>query len=243
MSISDYIPTEGGSTTKTEDESKIKKQQIAIPHIGTDESGKGDYFGPMVIAGVWVDERIEAELNTLGVKDSKKLSDSRCKELAAEIRKLCRGKYKIVEIPPQRYNQLYKEFKAEGKNLNHLLAWGHARAIESLLRLCPCNQVIADQFGNKKYISSKLMEKGQMVGLFQTPKGERYIAIAAASILARDKFLESLEKLGQDYVVELPKGSSIAVVEAAKEIVAKCGESALLRIAKMHHKTTEKVFE
>lgn len=215
--------------------------KIIIPHIGTDESGKGDYFGPLVVAGVWIDGRIEKALSRLGVRDSKRLSDKRCRELASEIRKLCKGKFVVIEIPPQRYNQLYTEFKSEGKNLNHLLAWGHARAIESLLRLCSCKQVIADQFGDESYILSRLMEKGKEVELLQTPKGERYLAIAAASILARDRFVESLESIGNDYGIELPKGSSKKVVEAAKTIVTKGHKDALEKVAKLHHKTTDKV--
>ena len=115
----------------------------------------------MVIAGVLIDSVTEAALKELGVKDSKTLSDKRCKELAVKIRQLLPGKYEEVEISPERYNQLYEQFKAEGKNLNYLLAWGHARAIESLLLKGSCSHAIADQFGDQNYIRSKLMEKGK----------------------------------------------------------------------------------
>jgi ribonuclease HIII len=215
--------------------------EVPLPHIGTDESGKGDYFGPMVIAGVLIDSTTETTLKALGVRDSKTLTDRRCRELGVKIRNLLPGKYQEVEISPERYNQLYEELKAEGKNLNHLLAWGHARAIESLLQKETCSHAIADQFGDENYIRSKLMEKGKKLQLIQLPKGERYIAVAAASILARDKFLSRMENLRDTYRIELPKGASDTVVYAGKQFVQTYGEESLRTVAKLHHKTTEKI--
>jgi ribonuclease HIII len=119
---------------------------IPLPHIGTDESGKGDYFGPMVVAGVLVDATTKDKLEALGVRDSKLLSDKRCRELASQIRTICGPKCEEVELTPDRYNTRYEEFRREGKHLNHLLAWGHARAIESLLDRFPCAHAVADQF-------------------------------------------------------------------------------------------------
>jgi ribonuclease HIII len=216
-------------------------QEVPLPYIGTDESGKGDYFGPMVIAGVLLDSQTKPKLETLGVKDSKLLSDTRCRELAAKIREICKGKYEEVELPPERYNELYDSFQREGKNLNYLLAWGHARAIESLLDRFSCDYAVADQFGDERYILSKLMEKGKKLKLVQLPKGEKYPAVAAASILARDRFLARLERLGQEYGVELPKGASEVVVTAAKRIVEKKGSAELRKLVKLHHRTTGKV--
>jgi ribonuclease HIII len=234
----------GLNTTKPIAQGQASTKELAdvpLPHIGTDESGKGDYFGPMVIAGVLIDSTTETALKELGVKDSKALTDKRCKELAVKIRNLLPGKYQEVEIPPDRYNQLYEEFKAEGKNLNHLLAWGHARAIESLLQKETCSHAIADQFGDENYIRSKLMEKGKKLQLIQLSKGERYIAVAAASILARDKFLSRMENLRDTSRIELPKGASDSVVNAGKQFVQTYGEDSLGKVAKLHHKTTEKI--
>lgn len=215
--------------------------EVPLPHIGTDESGKGDYFGPMVIAGVLIDSTTETALKKLGVKDSKTLTDKRCKELAVKIRTLLPGKHQEIEILPERYNQLYEQFKAEGKNLNHLLAWGHARAIESLLQKETCSHAIADQFGDESYICSKLMETGKKLQLIQVPKGERYLAVAAASILARDKFLSRMETLRDTYGIELPKGAADTVVSAGKQFTRTYGEESLGKIAKLHHKTTNKI--
>ena len=244
LSVDDYIKYEPGETEASKKGSSGKtEREVPLPHIGTDESGKGDYFGPMVIAGVFVNESIKAKLEASGIKDSKLLSDKRCRELAAEIRIACNGKFIEVEIPPERYNELYDQFKKEGKNFNHLLAWGHARAIESLLEKSPCSYAVADQFGDEKFILSKLMEKGKKLQLIQTPKAERYIAVAAASILARDRFLSRMEKLSQQYGILLPKGASDMVIQPALDIVKKRGMDELKKVAKLHHKTTQKILK
>jgi ribonuclease HIII len=245
LPIGDYIryEAEESATSKRGSLEASHRVNIPLPHIGTDESGKGDYFGPMVIAGIWVDEPTKAKLEAMGIKDSKLLSDKRCRELAARIRTICNGKFVEVELLPERYNELYEEFKKEGKNLNHLLAWGHARAIESLLEKNPCTHAVADQFGDEKLILSKLMEKSRRLEFIQTPKGERYIAVAAASILARDRFLSRMDKLGQEYSITLPKGASDAVIHPARQIIEKRGGAELKKVAKLHHKTTQRIIE
>ena len=135
--------------------------------IGTDESGKGDYFGPLVIAGVFANEDMEKELYALGVQDSKKNTDSKNQELALKIKQILgKENYSIVFILPEKYNELYQKMK----NLNSLLAWGHARAIENILAEVNCDNAIADQFGNEEYINRALMEKGKSINLIQTQK-------------------------------------------------------------------------
>jgi ribonuclease HIII len=243
LSVDNYIKHDMLKEVSGQRPSKALEERIDFPYIGTDESGKGDYFGPLVVAGVWVDEKINEKLKILGVKDSKLLSDKRCRELAMKIREICAGRFEEVELLPDRYNELYEQFKKEGKNLNHLLAWGHARAIESILSKTSCPKAVADQFGDEKYIQSKLMEKGRKIQLIQTPKAERYIAVAAASILARDRFLTRIEKLGQKYTTVLPKGASDSVITVAKLIVQSVGIGELRSIAKLHHRTTQKVME
>jgi ribonuclease HIII len=242
LSVDDYVKSESEEdlTSGKESSGRLHKE-TPFPHIGTDESGKGDYFGPMVVAGVWLDEFAAARLEGAGVRDSKLLSDNRCQDLAAEIRIVCNGKSVEVEIPPERYNELYDQFKKEGKNLNHLLAWGHARAIESLLEKNPCSHAVTDQFGNERFILSKLMEKGKKLQLIQMPKAERYTAVAAASILARDRFLSRMEKLSQEYGIVFPKGASDLVIQPALDIIRKRGADELKKIAKLHHKTTQKI--
>jgi ribonuclease HIII len=226
------------------DSKKSNKKDVALelPIIGTDESGKGDYFGPLVSAGVCIDERSAKNLIECGVKDSKKLSDSKNLELAQEIAKICKGHFAIIEISPEKYNDLYEQFKREKKNLNTLLAWGHAKAIEEILSKVNCKVAIADQFADESFILGKLQEKGKKLKLIQMHKAEQNIAVAAASILARARFLEKLSKLSNKYKIDLPKGASQTVIESGKKIVVTYGEEALRKVAKLHFKTTNEIF-
>jgi len=221
--------------------SNRKEVILRLPIIGTDESGKGDYFGPLVSAGVYVDERSVKDLIGCGIKDSKKLSDSKNLELARKVIKICKGRFAIIEISPEKYNDLYEQFKKEKKNLNTLLAWGHAKAIEEILSKVNCKTAIADQFADESFILGKLQEKGKKIKLIQMHKAEQNTAVAAASILARARFLEKLSKLSNEYKIDLPKGASQKVVENAKKVVDMYGEKTLRKVAKLHFKTTKAV--
>ena len=203
--------------------------------IGIDESGKGDYFGPLVIAGVLVTPADEPDLRLMRVRDSKRISDGRILEMAPDIRLICR--HSIVTIGPQRYNELY----AKIKNLNRLLAWGHARALENLLEHSDCALAISDQFGDERFILNALLEKGKKIQLIQRPKAEEDVAVAAASILARAEFLIRLKRLSDEIGLPLPKGASQAVEAAGRSIVRKLGQDRLEGLAKLHFKTTQTV--
>jgi len=165
-----------------------------IPIIGTDESGKGDYFGLLVSAGVYVSLTTKPLLEKIGVKDSKKLNDMQILKIARNIRKICTNQFAVIEISPETYNNLYNQFKAEGKNLNVLLAWAHAKAIEEVLSKVDCENALSDKFADEKFIIRKLQEKGRKIILRQEHKAEANIAVAAASILARERFVEKLKK-------------------------------------------------
>ncbi len=203
--------------------------------IGIDESGKGDYFGPLVIAGAYVDEEHEEELQALGVRDSKALSDNRAQTLAEQIRLCC--PYSLVVIGPARYNTLH----ASLHNLNRILAWGHARAIENLLSRLDCPHVIADQFGDARYLENALMSKGRTVILTQRPRAEADLAVAAASILARAEFLRRLQELSTHHGFSLPKGAGPAIIAAGTTLVRRHGEDILSQVAKVHFRTTNAI--
>jgi ribonuclease HIII len=203
--------------------------------IGTDESGKGDYFGPLVVAGVYIDETDEGYIRDLGVKDSKRLSDSRVKELAKAIKK--EFTYSVVTIYPAKYNELWRKFR----NLNKILAWGHARVIENILHKVVCTRAIADKFGNEKFIKEALMKKGKKIQLEQREKGEEDLAVACASILARAGYLEGLEKISKTYNINLLKGSSEEVLKLAKKIITEYPSIPLREIAKEHFIITKKI--
>jgi ribonuclease HIII len=202
--------------------------------IGIDESGKGDYFGPLVVAAVHVTPEIEPDLKLMEVRDSKKISDGRVLEIARDLRQVC--KHSIVAIGPQRYNELY----AKIGNLNRLLAWGHARALENLLAQADCGLAISDQFGDERYILNALLEKGKRIQLVQRTKAEDDLAVAAASILARAEFLLRLKRLSEEVGTALPKGAS-NVELAARMVVKKHGKDRLGTVAKLHFKTTKSV--
>jgi len=224
--------------------SSITKKSIpshATSWIGTDESGKGDYFGPLVSAGVCVNRNTELELRAIGVRDSKKISDQNIRKIAKQIRAICKGFYTEVPIPPQTYNSLYEQFRKEGKTLNTLLAWAHARAIENILASAPCEYALADQFADERFIISKLQEAGRKITLIQMPKAEQDIAVAAASILARDRFLFYMDKMSLDYHMNFPKGASAEVIRVAKEFLAKYSKDDLAKVAKLHFRTTREV--
>ena len=216
------------------------------PHIGTDEAGKGDYFGPLVSAAVYVDGEVATKLRQLGVRDSKTLSDKRVRALAKEIRELADGKFVVTPINPRKYNELYEQFRREGKNLNSLLAWGHGRSIDNLLnassdKRVPAKYVIVDQFADKHYIEQRTKRAG--IPIRQRHKAEADIAVAAASVLARDGFLQWLERMSERTQIPLPKGASPQVIEAAKQFVRRWGAKWLGEVAKLSFRTTKQVLE
>ena len=216
------------------------EEEIREPesYIGIDESGKGDYFGPLVIAGVYVQNGVKRNLLRIGVKDSKQLPDYQIKEVSAKIKRVLSAKnYNVVTINPKKYNELYKKIG----NVNKLLAWGHARVLENLLVNVKVTDAISDKFGNESYIISNLMSKGAKINLIQTTKGERFTAVAAASILAREKFISWFELQQKKLYTTLPKGASLLVEEAARKLKDSYGDEFLSKIAKLHFKTTKKI--
>ena len=208
----------------------------AAAWIGSDESGKGDYFGPLVVAAVGVTTAQWRVLAELGVQDSKNLTDARALALAGDIAAAFPNE--VITVMPQRYNELYAKFR----NVNRLLAWAHARAIEDALELAPeATAAVADQFGDESLIRNALMRKGRTVELVQMPRAERDPAVAAASILARAEFLRRLDALSRETGVRLPQGASPAVEATARALVQQRGRDVLQDIAKVHFKTTQRV--
>jgi ribonuclease HIII len=209
------------------------------PHMGIDESGKGDFFGPLVIAAAYVNPTLVEGLRTLNVRDSKAITSDRVAEdLADKIAALLGDRFKIVTIGPAAYNTMYGKMR----NVNTLLAWGHARAIENLLEVVPdCPRALSDQFGPAHRIEKALMEKGQKIKLDQRPKAESDPAVAAASILARAGFLRGLRALGKKFDTTFPKGASAQVRTAAQDLVARHGPGVLLETVKGHFRTTDEV--
>lgn len=206
-----------------------------IAHIGTDESGKGDFFGPLVIAGVLADEKAADYFKELGIKDSKKLSDKKMLMLAGEIKKT--APHSIIAISNSKYNELY----ANIKNLNKLLAWGHARVIENILEKNRCEYALSDKFGDESLIESALMKNGRSIILEQMCKAESDIAVAAASVLARVTFVEKMQAMENTYGLKFQKGCSGLVKNVATEFIGKYGKDRLKEVCKTHFKTYNEV--
>jgi ribonuclease HIII len=218
---------------------EVHSPEMFEPHLGVDESGKGDFFGPLVIAGVYVDHGIARKLMEAGVQDSKRItSDARIRALADEIRKASMGLFEVVLIGPAKYNELYETFG----NLNKLLAWGHARVIENLLVKKPdCPRSLSDQFADARLIEQSLLRHGQKIQIQQRPRAESDIAVAAASILAREGFINWLEREGKKLGMRLERGVSPAVKATAEKVVETKGPDGLRQVAKVHFRTAHAV--
>ena len=217
----------------------VHNPEMFAPHFGVDESGKGDFFGPLVIAGCYTDRGITKKLMDAGIQDSKKIgSDKRIRDLAEIIKRTQGAVHSVVAIGPEKYNQLYAKFG----NLNRLLAWGHARIIENLLEIRPdCPRALSDQFANPALIKRALLEKGRAIQLDQRTKAESDVAVAAASILAREAFIDWLRNKGREMQVELPRGASALVKQVGRSLIAKHGQEVLCRLSKTHFKTASEL--
>jgi ribonuclease HIII len=218
---------------------EVHTPEMFEPHFGVDESGKGDFFGPLVISGAYVDRGIARKLLDAGVQDSKRIgSDARVRTLAQIIRKTAGGLIETVLIGPERYNELYEKFG----NLNSLLGWGHARVIENLLAKKPdCPRALSDQFADARVIKRSLLQHGRKIKIQQRPKAESDIAVAAASILAREAFIGWLERRGKALGLLLDRGVSASVKETAKKLVEKSGPQSLREVAKVHFRTAHEI--
>lgn len=209
--------------------------QIKYPHIGTDESGKGDFFGPLCTAGVYMTEEQAKKFSEMGVCDSKKLTDEKIEKLAIVLKN--EVKYDVVTINPKKYNELYNNFK----NLNKLLAWAHATVIENLISKTDAKTALCDQFGSERFILNALKTQGKQIELLQMPKAEQDTAVAAASILARNEFVKNIEKMGKKYGFKFPKGASNLVENCAKNFIEKNSIKELENVCKTHFITYKKV--
>jgi ribonuclease HIII len=218
----------------------VLNPDLLLPRLGVDESGKGDFFGPLCVAGVYVNEAVVRSWKDSGIRDSKNISgDKRIKELAELIRRTTGCVSTVVPIGNEAYNRMF----AKMLSVNQILAWGHARVIENLMGLkyqmnpAPV-RAISDQFAaNKETVARALMSLGRSIELVQKHRAEEDLAVAAASILARHEFVTRLGALGKPYGMKFPKGASAAVDAAAKEFISKHGVEALAKVAKMHFRT------
>lgn len=176
-------------------------------------------------------------MKLIGVRDSKKISDAAIIKIGNKIRS--EYVYHIVKINPAKYNELIKQFG----NLNHLLAWGHATTIEQLIFKTSCKKVIIDQFANEKVVLTALKRKKLEIELSQRHRAEEDLVVAAASILARQTFLEGLQQLGKEFQMDFPKGASSMTISVGKKFVDRYGQDQLGKAAKLHFKTIDSIIK
>ncbi|MDB6134494.1 MAG: Ribonuclease [Verrucomicrobiales bacterium] len=217
---------------------EVTKPEMYTPHFGIDESGKGDFFGPLVIAGVYTDSDVARRLVAAGVQDSKAItSDARIRALADTVRATSGVEWDVVSMGPERYNHLY----GEAGNLNRLLAWGHSTVIENLLKKRPdCPRALSDQFAHESVLKKALGPGGRAIRLDQRTKGESDVAVAAASILARERFIDWMDVASKKLGISLPRGAT-SVKPAAHQLIKARGADFLPRVCKMHFKTAREV--
>jgi len=224
-----------GKLTYSYPEIESETEINTAPHIGVDEAGKGDVFGPLCVAALYADSDQISSLVKMGIRDSKRLTDSSIIKLAYKIKQ--DFAHSIVQIFPKRYNELYQGFQ----NLNTLLGWGHATAIEEVLGKTSCTDVLIDKFANESVVLAALKRKNLTVNLTQRHRGEEDIVVAGASILARAAFVLGIDKLSDEYKLTLPKGASPQVIRAGQKFVSSHGKEALNMVAKLHFKTINQI--
>lgn len=223
---------------------EVLNPSVLQARIGVDESGKGDFFGPLCVAGVYVNASVVRAWKDSGIRDSKAIgSDRRIAELARVIRDTPGCVATVVPIGNEAYNRLIGSMRS----VNAVLAWGHARVIENLMgqrhRMTPWPELaVSDQFAaTKEVVAKALMSAGRTIELVQRHRAESDVAVAAASILARDEFVSRLARLSKEYGVILPKGAASQVEDAGRELLAKHGSNALGRVGKMHFRTSFRI--
>lgn len=210
---------------------------------GSDESGKGDFFGPLVVAAVVVDDKSAAALQQAGVRDCKQLTDKKIMELEAPILQLAVDSC-VLELKPSVYNFRYRQIKQSGGNLNQLLGCGHIAALTQVLQRQPeCRKALIDQFMRSDVLLRSLEQTFPEVKVRQQPKAESNIAVAAASVLARARFLRRMDELSAQAGMLLPKGGGTAATAAAQQLAQQLGKEALAQYVKLHFANYSKITE
>jgi ribonuclease HIII len=222
---------------------KAEEESIALHDwkhwVGSDETGKGDYFGPLIVCGFYLEEKDRAKLIKLGVCDSKKLKKEQIITIAKNLYHDFPQNIECLVLKPQKYNELYAGFSGQKKNLNDLLAWCHSKILDSLIkRHAKIEGVFIDQFSHGKKASALLRKLHPDMQITERPDGERDLAVAAASIIARYQLLMSFQSMSNFYKLKFPMGAGKGVPETAKAFIVQYKKERLAEVAKLHFKTT-----
>ncbi|QIN79504.1 hypothetical protein GBA65_14355 [Rubrobacter marinus] len=230
--------TGGGGRAATNPRGTSAPRRVApdgTPRVGTDEAGKGDYFGPLVVAGVRVlGEEAAQGLREAGARDSKTLSVMGARAMALRVLDAVgEENTRVVTLGPREYEAR----RAAAGNINKLLGEINVQILGELEE--EVEVFVVDEFARaaRSYIQPRVPEG---IRLEVRPRAEDDAAVAAASILARSRYLEEMDRISEAIGFELPRGAT-HVVGAARRIVRERGEEALKDVAKVHFGTTEKV--
>ena len=215
-----------------------KSDNSDLPLIGTDESGKGDYFGALCVSGVYGDKTVKKKLSALGVKDCKKLNDYEVVSLAQQIRKIDGLIHYTLQLYPSELNELTINKNA---NMNTVLALLHLNVINQIANESNCKLCLIDQFADDSLILDLNAKQFNIpIEIEQRPKAESNIIVAAASILARNSFLESINELSNRVNMSLPTGCGSNVIEKGTRLVEKQGVTSIIDCGKVIFKDTTK---
>lgn len=214
---------------------KLHPKPLPVEWVGTDETGKGDYFGPLVVGGAVVKRDQLELLATLGVGDSKSIANSRIGDLARQVEAACVTR--VMVLKPAKYNALHASFG----NINKLMAWCHGKIIEELLEATSADFVLVDRFAKDETMKRALGERGKAARFAQRPKAESDPAVAAASIVARAAYLRTLNAIGRPYGMKLPGGAGAPVLTAGRQFIEQHGRAQLGEVAKLHFSTTQQI--
>ena len=231
------LPEENKKKEKEKDDST---DYYFISSIGSDEVGTGDYFGPIIVTASFVSKSDITFLEELGVRDSKKITDSKIMEIAPTLIK------KIPHVTITLTNEEYNKMQSNGNNMNKIKTILHNRVILSLLKKdnFSYDMVVIDQFTSPKSYFNYLKETNENVFrkiTFTTKAEDKCLSVACSSIISRYLFIKEMDKMSKELNIVLPLGSSYLADDVGKELVKKYSKDILNKVAKINFKNTEKI--
>lgn len=200
----------------------LKKEDKYDFFLGSDETGKGEWFGPLVVTATALTPEEIIELRKMGVRDSKTIKKAELMQLAERLFKMKFARFTIALLP-EKYNQMYTDFENEGKSLNDLLAWAHSKVIKDMLKFVKVKnaKVVIDKFDFEKTEYRFETVDRTNVEIIQKSKGESEIPVAAASIIAKYTFEKEVDKLNEKYGADLRKAQPKDIDKSVLPFVAK----------------------
>lgn len=227
----------GAQETLAPKEAKTKVDQ-AMPEVadsfGSDEAGKGDTFGALVVCAVAVPADSAELLLASRVADSKSLNDDLIRTLAPWLKE--NFPFALRVLPPADYNQRWVD---AGSNVNKLLTELHTECLLELHTKCGFKMAVVDRFSPSSPVSSRLRTLVADLQVHEVPRAERHAAVAAASVIARDAFIGNIEELSQQWAMDLPLGSGSPVPPAMRRFVQLHSPGEMRQVSKVHFKNVQ----